>query len=176
MNNCIPCPPCQTDIPLICEPYGTVTTGNRVVVEDDAFCTKTLASSDSASLLINDSGVKWLTAPNENATLVYNNGIKWSVYGSWKLVTSTYFASFGEKLSVNSVIGGFNIYLPQNPSQFDEITFADHYNTWGVNNVIINRNASLIEGVADNLILNTTWPNQIMMRFEGSTWRVYSIL
>ncbi len=93
MSNCIPCPPCEGDEPLVCEPYGTVTTGNRV-----------------------------------------------------------------------------------NPAQFEEIIFADHYASWGTNNVIVLRNGSLIEGVTQDLILNTTWPNQITLRFEGSTWRVYSIL
>ena len=59
MSNCIPCPPCETDIPLTCEPYGTVSVGNRVVVEDDAFCTKTLTNPATKSWLIWDNGIKW---------------------------------------------------------------------------------------------------------------------
>jgi len=64
MSNCIPCPPCEGDEPLVCEPYGTVTTGNRILVEDDAFCTKTL------------------TNPSVPATLVWDNGIKWETPGT----------------------------------------------------------------------------------------------
>jgi hypothetical protein len=81
-----------------------------------------------------------------------------------------------EKLSVNSLTGPFSIFLPQNPAQFEEIIFADHYTSWGTNNVTISRNGSLIENLADDLVLNTTWPNQIILRFEGSTWRVYAII
>lgn len=59
MSNCTPCPPCESDLPLTCEPYGTVSVGNRVVVEDDAFCTKTLTNPASKSWLIWDNGIKW---------------------------------------------------------------------------------------------------------------------
>lgn len=158
MTTCTPCPPCESDLPLTCEPYGTISVGNRVVVEDDAFCTKTLAT------------------PSAPATLVWDNGVKWETFAGWKAITSTHFAKAGEKLSVNSITGPFQITLPQNPSQFDEIVFADHYNSWGTNNVTIFRNGSLIENLTDNLVLNTTWPTQITLRFEGSTWRVYSIV
>jgi hypothetical protein len=158
MSNCIPCPPCETDIPLTCEPYGTVSVGNRVVVEDDAFCAKTLAT------------------PAAPSTLTWDNGIKWASASGWKAISSTHFAKAGEKLSVNSSGGPILITLPLNPNQFDEIVLADHYNSWGTNNVTILRNGSLIENLADDLVLNTTWPTQITLRFEGSTWRVYSIL
>jgi hypothetical protein len=63
MSNCIPCPPCEGDEPLVCEPYGTVTTGNRVMVEDDAFCTKTIANPSVPSTLTWDNGVKWEPSP-----------------------------------------------------------------------------------------------------------------
>jgi hypothetical protein len=155
MSNCIPCPPCEGDEPLVCEPYGTVTTGNRVMVEDDAFCTKTIANPSSPSTLTWDNGVKWLTAQG------------------WQAISATHFAKAGEKLSVNSSTGPFNIILPQNPNQFDEIVFANHFNTWGTNNVTVQRNGSLIENLNDDLVLNTTWPMQFTLRFEGSTWRVF---
>jgi hypothetical protein len=128
------------------------------MVEDDAFCTKTIAN------------------PSVPSTLTWDNGVKWLAAEGWQKITSTHFAKAGEKLSVNSLTGPFSIFLPQNPAQFDEIIFADHYVSWGTNNVTINRNGSLIENLAEDLILNTTWPNQITLRFEGSTWRVYSIL
>lgn len=155
MSNCIPCPPCETDIPLTCEPYGTVSVGNRVVVEDDAFCTKTLAT------------------PSAPAMLAWDNGIKWLTQNGWKAISSTYSAKNGDKLSVNSATGPFSIVLPQNSSQFTEITLADHFQTWGTNNVTINRNGSLIENLADDLVLNTPTVRQITLRYEGSTWRVY---
>lgn len=176
MSNCIPCPPCEIEVPLTCEPYGTVTTGNRVVVEDDAFCTKTLSTPEQDAVLVNDGGVKWLVPPAGKSTLQFDNGIKWVSGEGWTPVTITHFAKSGEKLSVNSSAGPLLVYLPENPNQFDEIYFADHYASWGTNNVTVDRRNSFIENLAENLILNTTWPNQIILRFEGSTWRVYAIL
>jgi hypothetical protein len=156
MNTCTPCPPCEDDLPLTCEPYGTVTTGNRVLVEDDAFCTKTLVT------------------PSEPSTLTWDNGVKWTAFNSeWKAITSTYLAKAREKLSVNSSGGSIIITLPLNPMQFDEIIFADQNNSWGTNNVFVNRNGSLIENVNQDLVLDTTWPIQFTLRFQGSTWRVF---
>jgi hypothetical protein len=124
------------------------------MVEDDAFCTKTLKT------------------PIGTSTLVWSNGIKWS---GWKSISSSSAAQAGDKLSVNSSSISFQISLPSNPSQFDEVIFADHYESWGTNNVTVLRNGSFIENLDEDLILNTTLPNQIILRFEGSTWRVYSI-
>lgn len=159
MTNCIPCPPCEGDDPLVCEPYGTVTLGNRVLVEDDAFCTKTL------------------TSPTEKSTLTWDNGIKWeSGITGWQSITQNHTTKNGEKLSVNTSAGSVQITLPANPANFTEIVMADHSSSWGTNNVYVLRNGSLIENMPDNLTLNTTWPSQIILRFEGATWRVYAIL
>lgn len=158
MSNCIPCPPCEIEDPLVCEPYGTVTKGNRILVEDDAFCTKTLQSPSSLS------------------TLVWDNGIKWNAALGWKAISVTYGAKSGEKLSVNSSAGSLQIILPPSPNQFEEIVLADASGSWGTNNVTVVRNGSLIEGLNEDLILNTTWPNQIILRYEGGTWRVYAII
>jgi hypothetical protein len=146
------------------------------MVEDDAFCTKTIQSPSKDSILVNEGGVKWLEAPEGKAVLEYNNGFTWSTTTGWKAINYSYTASNGEKLSLNTSAGPLILSLPQNPSQFDEIVLADHSASWGTNNAIVARNNSLIENLAENLILNTNWPNQIILRFEGATWRVYSIL
>ncbi len=83
------------------------------MVEDDAFCTKTLATPASAS------------------TLVWDNGVKWVAAEGWQAITITHYAKNGEKLSVNSSGGPIQVILPQNPSQFEEIVFADHSGSWG---------------------------------------------
>ena len=158
MTTCTPCTPAIDELPIFCDPYPATTIAKRLLVEDEAFCQKAL------------------TSPTVPASLIWDNGIKWLTQNGWQAINSTYFAKNGDKLSVNSATGPFSIVLQQNPQQFTEITLADHFQTWGTNNVTINRNGSLIENLADDLVLNTTWPNQITLRFEGSTWRVYSIL
>jgi hypothetical protein len=158
MSNCIPCPPCEGDEPLVCEPNETIATGNRVLVEDDAFCVKSLSS------------------PSIPSTLIWNNGIKWFSSSGWQSITTQHYAVNGEKLSVNTAGGPVQIILPQNPGQLEEIALADHNGNWAANNVIVNRNGSLIEGQAQNLNLNTSWPTQIILRYENSTWRVFSLI
>lgn len=159
MSNCIPCPPCEIENPLVCEPYGTVSTGNRLMVEDDAFCTKTLKSPSGYSSLVWDNGIKW------------QDGI-----GNWQKITTNYAAKNADKLSANTSSGALQITLPSNPGQFEEIIIADHFASWQNNNVLVLRNGSLIENKQEDLVLNTGWPNQIILRFDGATWRVYSII
>lgn len=128
------------------------------MIEDDAFCTKTLKT------------------PSSQSTLVWDNGIKWNEVAGWKSISATYSAKNGEKLSVNSSAGSLQIILPISPMQFAEIFLADASASWGTNNVTVVRSGSFIEGLPEDLILNTTWPNQIILRYEGGTWRVYAII
>jgi hypothetical protein len=125
------------------------------MVEDDAFCTKTLET------------------PSAPSTLTWDNGVKWLVAQGWQAITSAHPAKAGEKLSVNSSGGPILITLPESPAQFEEIVFADHFNSWGTNNVTVSRNGSFIENVPQDLILDTTWPIQFTLRYQGSTWRVF---
>lgn len=158
MSNCIPCPPCEIEDPLTCEPYGAISIGNRILVEDNSFCTKTLIS------------------PTKNSKLIWDNGIKWTTdeeLSGWKAISNTYYAQAGDKISANTSAISFGIFLPANPNQFSEIVFADHFNSWGGNNLTIYRNGSLIENINQDLICNTSWPIQFTIRYEGVTWRVY---
>lgn len=158
MSNCTPCPPSSNDLPIFCDPNPSTTLGKRLLVEDEAFCQKALAS------------------PTSYSTLIWDGSIKWSQTVGWQSITSAYFAKAGDKLSVNTSGGSVLITLPASPNQFDEIIFSDHYNAWGTNNVIVQRNGSLIEGLTQDLYLNTSWPTQITLRYEVSTWRVFSII
>ena len=42
MSYCTPCPPCDTEFPILCEPLETTANGKRLVVEDSAACQKTI--------------------------------------------------------------------------------------------------------------------------------------
>lgn len=48
---CQPAPPCEPTFPLFCEPLPTTTNGQRLVVEDEASCQKTLANPATPALL-----------------------------------------------------------------------------------------------------------------------------
>lgn len=45
-NNCDPCPPCETQFPVTCEALDSTTEAINLVVEDNAFCKKTIAGSE----------------------------------------------------------------------------------------------------------------------------------
>ncbi len=63
MSYCTPCPPCDTNFPLLCEPLETTANGKRLVVEDSAACQKTIQSPVAQQVLKTD-GVGNLTWTN----------------------------------------------------------------------------------------------------------------
>lgn len=63
MSYCTPCPPCDTNFPLLCEPLETTANGKRLVVEDSAACQKTIQSPVSQQVLKTD-GANNLTWTN----------------------------------------------------------------------------------------------------------------
>jgi len=56
MSYCTPCPPCDTEYPLLCEPLETTANGKRLVVEDSAACQKTIQTPTSKQVLNSNNG------------------------------------------------------------------------------------------------------------------------
>jgi hypothetical protein len=54
MSYCAPCPPCDTEFPLLCEPLETTANGKRLVVEDSAACQKTIQTPVAQQVLKTD--------------------------------------------------------------------------------------------------------------------------
>ncbi len=54
MSYCTPCPPCDTNFPLLCDPLETTANGKRLVVEDSAACQKTIQSPVAQQVLKTD--------------------------------------------------------------------------------------------------------------------------
>jgi hypothetical protein len=84
--------------------------------------------------------------------------------------------SAGELISADTRSGAFTLKLPANPSKFHQVVFADHYKTWDTNNLTIDRNTKLIEGLAENLTCNVAG-KQFTLRYEEVTigWRIYTL-
>lgn len=74
MSNCTPCPPCEGDLPLVCEPHEAVTQATRILVEDDAFCTKALVAPSAPSVLRTDSNgeLDWASGANGDVITIKN--------------------------------------------------------------------------------------------------------
>ncbi len=56
MSYCTPCPPCDTNFPLLCEPLETTANGKRLVVEDSAACQKTIQTPTSKQVVNSNNG------------------------------------------------------------------------------------------------------------------------
>lgn len=54
MSYCTPCPPCDTNFPLLCEPLEITSNGKRLVVEDSAACQKTIQGPVTQQVLKTD--------------------------------------------------------------------------------------------------------------------------
>ncbi len=76
MSYCTPCPPCDTNFPLLCEPLETTTQASRLVVEDTAACQKTLQTPSSSQEVLKSVGGKlsWTTGGNNSLLTKDNNG------------------------------------------------------------------------------------------------------
>jgi hypothetical protein len=66
MSYCTPCPPCDTEYPLLCEPLETTANGKRLVVEDSAACQKTIQSPVAQQVLKTDGAgnLTWTNGAN----------------------------------------------------------------------------------------------------------------
>ena len=92
---------------------------------------------------------------------------------SWTTRTADYTAVAGDRIVANTTAAAFTITLPASPANYTEIVFADHYNQWATRNLTIARNNQNINGLAEDLVCNVAGV-QFTMRYEGTTWRIYT--
>jgi hypothetical protein len=91
---------------------------------------------------------------------------------AWVTKTGAYTALAGDRIVANTSSAAFIVTLPAAPAQHDEVTFADYGKTWDTRNLTIAPNGKTIEGLAENLVCDVEGA-QIILRYEGTTWRVY---
>lgn len=70
MSYCTPCPPCDTEFPLLCEPLETTANGKRLVVEDSAACQKTIQSPVAQQVLKTDGAGNLTWTNGANSTVL----------------------------------------------------------------------------------------------------------
>lgn len=120
------------------------------------------------------------TGNNRGAYLDFttaSNGVGTNLLGgsssaSWSVKTSNYTAASGDLIIADTSSGSFTITLPSSPTSGSAITIADG-NNWSVANVIIARNSSTIEDIADNLSLDIA-AITVDLIYDGTTWQVFS--
>jgi len=70
MSYCTPCPPCDTNFPLLCEPLEITSNGKRLVVEDSAACQKTIQSPVAQQVLKTDGAGNLTWTNGDNSTIL----------------------------------------------------------------------------------------------------------
>lgn len=133
MSYCTPCPPCDTNFPLLCEPLETTANGKRLVVEDSAACQKTIQSPVAQQVLKTDGA----------GNLTWTNGANSTILGK----DSTGKVEFA---TLNSVLQAGPVDLGSQPlTTTGAITAASVTATGAVittGQIIVNRGNSTLEG------------------------------
>jgi len=79
-----------------------------------------------------------------------DNQVNWQT----TVKTANFTATAGEGYFCNTTSGSFTVTLPSSPSAGDLVGIKDYANTADTNNIIIGRNGSNIEGVANNFVIS----------------------
>jgi hypothetical protein len=87
--------------------------------------------------------------------------------------TGSYTAVNNDRIIVNTQSTPVTITLPLAPNQGDTIRFLDGAGTFDFNNLTIARNGQLIQGDAENLIVNTRYAGFQLVYYNATFgWRI----
>lgn len=87
----------------------------------------------------------------------------------WILKSANYTAANGDKIIANTTAASFTITLPATPTTGAYVQITDGGN-WSVNNLLIDRNGSTIEGIADTLAIDLAQAT-VEFIYDGTTWQ-----
>jgi hypothetical protein len=91
---------------------------------------------------------------------------------AWLVITTTYTALAGDRISANTTGGAFTITLPTSPASGTIVTIGDGGNNWSTNNLTVSPGgANTINGVVDNLICNVN-SYGVVLFYNGTTWSI----
>lgn len=88
---------------------------------------------------------------------------------AWILKSANYTAVNGDKIIANTTAASFTITLPATPTTGAYVQITDGGN-WSVNNLLIDRNGSTIEGIADTLAIDLAQAT-VEFIYDGTTWQ-----
>ena len=90
----------------------------------------------------------------------------------WVVISANTAATGNTQYIANTATGSFTLTLPATPNIGTVVAVSDGYD-WGANNLVVDRNGSTIERVADNISLNIT-NSLVYFVYSGDTWQVVS--
>jgi hypothetical protein len=132
--------------------------------------------SEVTTLATNDQFVVWAASSNGTRKVKVEN-LANNLQKTLSALTrksSNYAAFASDRIAADTTAGAFTITLPLNPAALDWVLISDIAQTWGTNSLTVARNNSRINGLAENLVCDTT--GEILLRYEGTTqgWRVFA--
>lgn len=90
-------------------------------------------------------------------------------YGAdWVLTTVNIPAEDGANILVDTSGGPVTVTLPASPRFGEKIAFADYASTFATNNLILARNGSLIEGLAEDMAVDINKPTLILLYVDNN--------
>lgn len=92
---------------------------------------------------------------------------------AWLSKTANYTAVPGDRIAADTSAGAFTVTLPAAPAAKTMVTLADAADSWGADNLTVDRNGSTIGGLAENLVCDEAGA-LFLLFFTGSTWRIYT--
>lgn len=105
-------------------------------------------------------------------TLVWGPAIATAI--PWQKKTANYTALAGDRIIGDTTAGSFTVTLPLGPLAGDTIEFTDG-NSWAINNLIVARNGSTIEGAANDVAFDVKGIS-VQFIYDGVTWQVTTTL
>jgi hypothetical protein len=126
------------------------------------------ANLSAGELAINTSDEKLFFKNAGGSVVEFSGGFSYTT-----VKTANYAAQVGEGVQTNTTAGSFTVTLPATPASGDQLIITDAAESWGVNNLTVARNGSLIEGIASDLICNISGV-AITLIYTGTSWQVYA--
>ena len=96
-----------------------------------------------------------------------------TAYGNWQVINSNTTATANTGYIANTSAGSFTVIMPESPVVGESVAIIDGNESFKRNGLTVSGGIELIEGRADNLILNVDRAS-VLFRFIGSTygWKV----
>jgi len=92
---------------------------------------------------------------------------------NYRIVSSAGSLVRGDVVAADTTAGAFTLMLPATPSNGDTVSIFDRKGTFDTNNLILGRNGSLIEGLAENLDCNVEDAAFSLVYVDATTgWKV----
>ena len=151
---------------------------NIVKIKRSAVASKIPTTTDLelGELAINTFDGKLFTRKDDGTASIIEIGSGGGGGGiTYSLKTANYTASDKEGILADTTAGSFTVTLPASPIIGASVVINDAADSFGTNNLIVARNGSTIETIADNLTLDIS-SISVSLIYTGTTWQVYSLV